>query len=607
MKIRNKFRKYLAAAGCMVSICSLTAVVPASVYADEEQTNDYGEDSHDNEDFQDNIPEEVTETSDEGVSFGELSSGVSAVKDNEDTGQTEDESGSSDDNNKDGQSENTDVNKQESGQDETETEIRDGFVLENDSWAFYKNDVLYTSQDIVFGTIRGVEGWFYISDGVWQPGFTGIKNNANGWWYVKNGRVRFDFTGFASNENGWWYLEDSKVTFSKNDVIYGRVNGADGWWNVKGSKVLFNETIEQNANGWWYIKNGKVDFTKTGVEQNQNGWWYVKNGKVQFDYTGIRNNRNGWWYIRNGKVDFSYTGFASNENGWWYIENGKVTFIRNDVIYGRVNGEYAWWNVKGSKVIFNETIEQNANGWWYIKNGKVDFTKTSVEQNQNGWWYVKNGKVQFDYTGIRNNRNGWWYIKNGKVDFSYTGIASNENGTWYIVNGKVDFNANGTRTVGNITYTVSNGRITGTVNTVQSQMIAKAKNYTTSTGYMILVDRSACKVGIFTGSGSNATISKYWSCCVGAPYTPTITGVYKLGAKGLYFNTGTTGRCWYYSQIQGDYLFHSVIYDRSSSPVNIIDGTMGEHVSHGCVRLDVENAKYIYLNIPSGSTIVIYN
>ena len=180
-------------------------------------------------------------------------------------------------------------------------------------------------------------------------------------------------------------------------------------------------------------------------------------------------------------------------------------------------------------------------------------------------------------------------------------------GTWYIVNGKVDFAANGYRTVNGITYIISGGKVTGTISGTQAEMINKAKNYVTTTGYMILVDRTACKVGIFKGSGNNSTLDKYWSCCVGAYSTPTITGVYKLGAKGLYFNTGTNGRCWYYSQIRGDYLFHSVIYDRSSSPVNIIDGTMGRQVSHGCVRLDVNNAKFIYLNIPSGTTIVIYN
>ena len=136
-------------------------------------------------------------------------------------------------------------------------------------------------------------------------------------------------------------------------------------------------------------------------------------------------------------------------------------------------------------------------------------------------------------------------------------------------------------------------------------MASRAQNYNSSTDFMIMVDRTAKKVGIMRGGDKR--LDKYWSCCVGAPSTPTITGVYRLGSKGKYFNTGTTGRCWYYSQISGSYLFHSVIYDRQSSPNFIMDGTMGKAVSHGCVRLDVSNAKYIYDYVPSGTTIVIYN
>ena len=138
-------------------------------------------------------------------------------------------------------------------------------------------------------------------------------------------------------------------------------------------------------------------------------------------------------------------------------------------------------------------------------------------------------------------------------------------------------------------------------------MFNKAQSYSSKTGYLILVDRARCKTAIFKGNSGNWSYDKYWSCCVGAPGTPTITGIYYLGYKQLYFDTGDVGRCWYKSQISGSYLFHSVIYYRDSGPYRIYDGTMGAHVSHGCVRLDIQNAKYIYDSVPSGTTIVIYN
>ena len=37
----------------------------------------------------------------------------------------------------------------------------------------------------------------------------------------------------------------------------------------------------------------------------------------------------------------------------------------------------------------------------------------------------------------------------------------------------------------------------------------------------------------------------------------------------------------------------------------VVDGTLGVEESHGCVRLALVNAKYIYDNIPTGSKIWI--
>ena len=138
-------------------------------------------------------------------------------------------------------------------------------------------------------------------------------------------------------------------------------------------------------------------------------------------------------------------------------------------------------------------------------------------------------------------------------------------------------------------------------------MDAKAQSFASSTPFLILVDRNTHTVGIYNGSQRNWNNWAKWSCVVGKPSTPTITGVYTIGSKGKYFDTGTRGRCWYFSQISGNYLFHSIIYDRSSSPVHVLDGAMGVSASHGCVRLSVDHAKWIYDNIPRGTKVCIYN
>lgn len=135
-------------------------------------------------------------------------------------------------------------------------------------------------------------------------------------------------------------------------------------------------------------------------------------------------------------------------------------------------------------------------------------------------------------------------------------------------------------------------------------MLARANLYSSSTPYIILVDRSTHKVGIFQGWRGAWNNMAFWDCSDGAPSTPTVEGTFKVGAKGYYFDSGNA-RCYWYTQFYHDYLFHSVLYNKYSGA--LADGRLGMALSHGCVRLDINNAKWIYDNIPSGTTVVVYH
>jgi len=64
----------------------------------------------------------------------------------------------------------------------------------------------------------------------------------------------------------------------------------------------------------------------------------------------------------------------------------------------------------------------------------------------------------------------------------------------------------------------------------------------------------------------------------------------------------------YWFRINGPYLFHSVLYNKADSGT-LIGGSLaklGSRASHGCVRLKVEDAKWIYSNCGAGTNVVIY-
>lgn len=130
-----------------------------------------------------------------------------------------------------------------------------------------------------------------------------------------------------------------------------------------------------------------------------------------------------------------------------------------------------------------------------------------------------------------------------------------------------------------------------------------AHAYTQSaTNYLICVDLTAHRTIVFTGSAGNWSVTKNYVCSVGAPGTPTPTGDYTVTGKGYSFGNGFT--CYYYTQFWGDYLFHSGTYYQGTRTV--MDNRMGMDISHGCVRLDIDNAYWIYTNVPYGTRVRIY-
>lgn len=90
----------------------------------------------------------------------------------------------------------------------------------------------------------------------------------------------------------------------------------------------------------------------------------------------------------------------------------------------------------------------------------------------------------------------------------------------------------------------------------------------------------------------------------------TKLGTYSLGEK-LRWHV-LDGPCYgqYCTRIYGGVLFHSVWYTGQNNPGTLSISSynkLGTTASHGCVRLTVAGAKWIYDNVPSGTKVVIYS
>ena len=158
----------------------------------------------------------------------------------------------------------------------------------------------------------------------------------------------------------------------------------------------------------------------------------------------------------------------------------------------------------------------------------------------------------------------------------------------------------GTHIIDGVEYTFDKDGYTSTEPDLSSPderaMKRKAQNYSSSTKYMILVNRATHKLGIFERKSGSWEMIAYWDCVTGKPSTPTITGSFKT-TGGKRSSLSTDSRAKYCTQISGGYFFHTILASNNE---------LGKSLSHGCVRLSYSAAQWIYGHIHAGTRVVIY-
>ena len=137
-----------------------------------------------------------------------------------------------------------------------------------------------------------------------------------------------------------------------------------------------------------------------------------------------------------------------------------------------------------------------------------------------------------------------------------------------------------------------------------SELEKKAQGYTSATGYLVLTDLDAQRVAVFQREEEAWSMVQAYPCSSGSPGMETPKGEYRVQGRGKWFYNRRlqSGGEWYVG-FYGNYLFHSLPMDSSHK---VQDYRLGVPLSHGCVRLRIEDAKWLYDNLPGGSKVVIY-
>ena len=131
--------------------------------------------------------------------------------------------------------------------------------------------------------------------------------------------------------------------------------------------------------------------------------------------------------------------------------------------------------------------------------------------------------------------------------------------------------------------------------------------------YLLKVSTKDQRVYAYSWSektGAYTNLARTMVCSTGLASTPTPKGTYKNTTPVVRWGYFPKYDVWaqYLYRIQGPYLFHSVLYDEADESTVRWGSVnkLGSPASHGCIRLSVEDARWIYNNCPAGTTVTVY-
>ncbi|NLC81148.1 MAG: murein L,D-transpeptidase, partial [Lentisphaerae bacterium] len=127
--------------------------------------------------------------------------------------------------------------------------------------------------------------------------------------------------------------------------------------------------------------------------------------------------------------------------------------------------------------------------------------------------------------------------------------------------------------------------------------------------YMAVVDVSDQRVYIFMWTGAAYdTLTKTMVCSTGTEKDPTTLGTFQAAGRmseWYYFDEYDVYARWVFI-IHGGEWFHSVLYHQQGGvPTGGSVKKLGQRDSHGCIRLAVDEAKWIYENCSNGMTVIV--
>ncbi len=141
------------------------------------------------------------------------------------------------------------------------------------------------------------------------------------------------------------------------------------------------------------------------------------------------------------------------------------------------------------------------------------------------------------------------------------------------------------------------------LSTKEIKMDSRAQKQSSRTKWLVMINDGGRQIGLY--KGKKGAWKRQWISVCATPSGNQFDGTFTVTGKT--YESGTGYSSWYVTEGLGSGSIHSELYTEGSKTNLWWGGQLGNNETHGCYRLPIDLAKYIYDHVPIGSTMVVYN
>lgn len=147
------------------------------------------------------------------------------------------------------------------------------------------------------------------------------------------------------------------------------------------------------------------------------------------------------------------------------------------------------------------------------------------------------------------------------------------------------------------------GATLGKITTEDIEDFARLSNIESATDYLLWTDIYRQRTYVLRKQDMKWKLEKSFVCSTGKNHNPTPSGLYEVQYMIPYIGIEKGYRCKYALVFFRDYMYHSILFDKSGKYIKSGQYELGSKASHGCVRLSEKDSEWLYTHIPVKTTV----